>query len=84
MDGEKVVRTVYLTGSVTFEAKSGIAIAHAAAIVNHLDKCTSSIFDHKVYLSGTGVHGIFQQFLDGSSRAINHLTSRYLVGNAIG
>ena len=83
MDGEEVVRTVYLAGSVALEAEPGVAIAHAAAVIDHLDKGASSILHDEVDLGCTGIHCVLQQFFDGTGWTVDHLAGGDLVGNAV-
>ena len=80
---EKVVCLAYLGCSVTLERKASICFRHSFSIVYDLNRGSSGINHNDVDSIGVGIHGILDQFLDDTGRTLNHLTSCYLVGNAI-
>ncbi len=84
VDGEEVVGVVDFAGGVAFEAEAGVAVGHAAAVVNHLQEGAPGILDDEVDLRRPGVHGVFQQLLDGAGGAVDHLASGNLVCHAVG
>ena len=84
VDGEEVVGAVYLARGVALEAQACVAVAHAAAVVDHLDERAPRVLEDEVDLRGAGIHGVLQQLLDGAGGAVHHLAGRYLVGHAVG
>ena len=82
--GEDIAQVLgggYLGGRVALEAEHRVRRAHSAAVVDHLDKGPAGIGDHDRNLVRTGVHGIFQQFLDHGSRSLHDLSRGYHVGD---
>ena len=83
VDGKEVVGLVNLRGGVTFKADSGIAVAHAAAVVNHLYQRAAGILHYQLNLGGPSVQRILQQLLYGRGRPVHHLAGRNLIGHTI-
>ena len=60
---------------------AGILGRHAAAVVGHTDHGGAAVPDLDRDLVGTGVKGVFHQFLDDRGRALDHLAGGDQVGN---
>ena len=84
VDGEEVVGLVDFGSGVTFEAEPGVAVAHAAAVVDDLYQGAAGVFNDKLYFGGTRVHGIFEQLLHSGGRAVDHFACGDLVGDTVG
>jgi hypothetical protein len=69
---------------MALEGQQGIVTDHATAVIGDLDELFASGFDLNLDPGGTGVHGIFQKFLDHGGGAFHHLTGGNLVGNGLG
>ena len=82
--GEEVVGLTDLRCGVTLERESGIRLRHALAVVDDLDGRASGINDDHMDGRRPGINGVLHQFLHHRGRALDHLTSRYLVGYAVG
>lgn len=65
------------------ETESGVAVRHAATVVDDLYQCSSGVFDNELYFRCAGVDSVFEQFFDSRCRAVHHLASRYLVGDTV-
>ena len=81
---KKVVGLANLRSGMSLKRKTGIGFRHALAIVNHLNRCPACVYHYHVDGVGSGIHSILHQLLDDTGRTLYHLTSSYLVGNAIG
>ena len=84
MKGEEIVSLTDLRRGVTLERQSGISLRHSLAIVDDLYGSTSGINDDHMDGRRPGINGILYQLLDHRGRALDHLTSRNLVGYAVG
>ncbi len=60
-------------GRMAFDRELQIRPAHAAPIVGDGNQALTAFFDGDVDAGGAGVDGVFQQLLDGGSRALDHL-----------
>ena len=81
---EQVIGLLDFGSGMAFEGHACIGVTHALAIVHHLNERTAGILHHHINAGSTRINGILHQFLHYRSRALNHLTSRYLVGNRVG
>ena len=73
-DGTQVLGGAQLGGCVAQEGGAGILGAHAAAVVGDAQVRHAAILDLDGDLGGTGIHGIFKQFLGYGGRTLHHLT----------
>ena len=55
-------------------------VGHATAIVPDADQLAAALVDVHLDAIGAGVQAVLHQLLDHGSRALHHLTGRYLVG----
>ena len=69
---------------MALEAYTGVAVAHAAAVVDDLDERAAGILDDELYLGGACVEGILEELLDCRGRTVDHLAGGDLVGHAVG
>ena len=49
---------------MAFQAKQRIISIHAHAVIYHFNKLGAAACNFYLHLSGTGIYGIFQKFLD--------------------
>ena len=69
---------------MALERETGIGLRHALTVVDDLDGGPASIDNQHMNRRGTCIDGILDQLLDYGSRALDHLTSSYLVGDTVG
>jgi hypothetical protein len=81
---KKIVNIPDLGSGMPLKGHPGISFAHAAAIINNLDKCLAGVIYDQLNFTCTSIHGILQQFFHGTGRSLNDLTGSNLVGNMIG
>ena len=82
--GKEIVGLEDLGGGMALERETGIGLRHALTVVDDLDGGPASIDNQHMNRRGTCIDGILDQLLDYGSRALDHLTSSYLVGDTIG
>jgi len=58
---------------MAFDSQHQFFRAHALAVVGNGNERLAAVPDHHVDTSGTGVDGVFHQFLDHRGRALHHL-----------
>ena len=78
---EQIVGSRNFARGVAFECHARIGIAHAAAVVNNLNKSPSGVFDNDGYRRRSGVDSVFDQLFHHRRRSLNDLAGGYLVGN---
>ena len=83
MEGKEVVGLADLRRSMTLERQTGIGLRHSLSVVDDLNRGAPCINDDDMDGFGPCVDSILHQLLHNGSRSLNHLTSGYLVGNAI-
>ena len=83
-DVEQIVGAPQLGGGVPLEAEPCILERHSLAVVDNLYQSPAGILDDELDVGGTGIDGVFQEFLDDRGRALHHLTGGNLVGHGIG
>ena len=54
--------------------RPGVLRSHAAAVVRYPEEGHASVPDFNGDFGGSGVHGIFQQFLDHTGRTLHHFS----------
>ena len=54
--------------------RPGVLRSHAAAVVCHPEEGHTSVPDFDGDFGGSGVHGIFQQFLDHTGWTLHHFS----------
>ena len=69
---------------MTFKGHAGIRFVHSLSIVDYLNACSARIGEQDAYDRSTSVNGVFHQFLDNGSRALDDFASRNLVGDGVG
>ncbi len=69
---------------MALEGKQGVIAHHAAAVVGDLNELLAATFDLDADARGSGVKGIFQEFLDHGGGALHDFASGDLVGNVFG
>ncbi len=69
---------------MTLEGEQSIVAHHAAAIVDDLNEFLPASLNLDPDAGGTGVQGIFQEFLSYRSWALDHLASGNFVGDVFG
>ena len=72
-DGGQILGGTQLGGCVAEEGSACVLAGHAAAVVRHPQVGHATVFDLHGDLGGTGIHGVFQQFLDHGSGTLHHL-----------
>ena len=80
---EEVLRLAYLTGSVALERQTGVRLAHALSVVDHLQQRAAGIANDDLNTGGTRVQAVLHQLLEARGRALNDLARRNLVGYGI-
>jgi hypothetical protein len=68
---------------MSLEATSGIVRTHPLTIVDHLYQGFSGIIEDEVDLRGIGIDCVFQQFLYGTGRTLNHFAGGDLIGYVV-
>ena len=71
-------------GGVALESKARVGFAHSLAVVNHLHEAFPSVLHDDLHLRGTGIDGVFHQFLNHRRGPLHHFAGRYLVGHGVG
>ena len=66
---------------MALEAEHRISGTHPAAVVDDLDQCPARIGHNDRHLPGTGVHGVFHQFLDDGRRTLHNFSGGDHVGD---
>ena len=61
---------------MAFDTQSQIIRSHARAIVGDADQVSATARDYHLDLGGTGIQRVFDQFLDGRGRTLDHLARR--------
>ena len=84
LKGKQIGRFANLGGGMAFKSQTGIRFRHTLAIIDDLNGSLSGIHYLHINMLRSRINGIFHQFLDDGSRALNHLTCRNLIGNRIG
>ena len=80
-DGSQIFFRTELGSGVTLEGGTGILGRHTAAIVGDPQESHAAVPDFNGDLGGTGVHGVFQQFLHHRGRPLHHLTGGNQISN---
>ena len=84
MQVEKIIGLANLRGCMPFESQTRIGFRHSTTVVDYLDGCPSSIDNDHTHRFSTSIDCILDKFLNNTCRALNHLTSRNLVGYGVG
>ena len=84
MKGKQIGRFANLGGGMAFESQTGIRFRHSLSVINDLNGSLSRIHYLHINMLRSRINGIFYQFLDNGSRALNYLACRNLIGNRIG
>lgn len=79
VEGKEVVGAGNLGCGVALEGHARVVVAHALAVVHHLNEGASGVLYHNLYLGGAGVHGVLHQLLEGGGGALHHLAGGNLV-----
>ena len=74
----------YLAGRVAREALHRVVVVHADAVVIHLDQLDAALLHRHLDGLRPCIQGVFEQFLDDGSRALDHLAGGYMIDHAIG
>ncbi|MPM03749.1 hypothetical protein SDC9_50016 [bioreactor metagenome] len=78
-DGFQVAFSAQLGGRVAQKGHGSVLRFDAAAVIGDPDKGHSSVLDFHRHGGGSGVDGIFHEFLHHGSGAFHHLAGRYQV-----
>ena len=81
MEVEEVVGLAYLRRGMALKGEARIGLRHALTVVDDLDGRAARVDHQHVNACGTGVDGVFHQFLDNRRRALDNLAGSYLVGH---
>ena len=81
INGGQIICGAELGGGVPQKCGAGILGFHAAAVIGDPQEGHAAVADLHRYFGGTGVYGIFQQFLDHGCGPFHHLTGGDEVGN---
>ena len=73
-DGGQILRRAKFGGGMAEKRRPGVLRSHAAAVVCHPEEGHASVPDFDGDFGGSGVHGIFQQFLDHTGRTLHHFS----------
>ena len=73
-DGRQILFGAELTGGMAQEGRLHILRCDAAAVVCDPQIGHAAVLDLHRHLCGTGIHGIFHQFLGSGSRTLHHFT----------
>ena len=60
--------------------KTGIFLIHTGPVVLDADIFRSPLINRDIHMGGTGIKGVFYQFLDNGHWLFNNFTSSNLVG----
>ena len=82
-DGEQILHLHQLAGGMPLQAQGGIRLAHAAAIIRHLDERDTAAAQLHSHTVSAGINAVLHQFLDHGSRTLHHLTGSHLAGKDI-
>ena len=66
------------------KAEPRILEGHPLAVVDDLYQGPAGILDNQLDVGGTGIDGVFEQFLHHGGGALHHLTGGNLVGHGLG
>ena len=79
-EGEEILVTGDLAGSVTLQRQEGVLAGHAASGVGHLDEPPPPRLDLDQHLFGARIEGVLHQFLGHGGGTFHHLARGNLVG----
>ena len=71
-----------LAGCMAAQCQRQVVLANATAIVTHAQQLYTALLGINVNAVGTGIQGVFDQFLDDVGRTLDHLASSNLVSEA--
>ena len=72
LNAVQILRRSDFAGSVTGEGHADVGRLDAAAVVGYPKRSQAAVPDIHSNGSGSGVHAVFHQFLDGGGRALHH------------
>ena len=72
-----------LRGGVAFESHARVGRAHALAVINDLQECSTTISHQDADVIGTCIQCVLHQLFEAGGRSLYHLTSCNLVGDVI-
>ena len=84
MEGEEVVSLADLRCRMALESQTGVRLRHALSVVDDLDRGAPCVDNDHTDGLRTSIDSILHEFLDHRGWSLDHLTSRNLVGNAVG
>ena len=70
----EVLRSGHLAGSMADKGGRQVLLLNTGTVIGDTDVTDASVFDLNSDLLGTGIDGVFQQFLDDRRRPLHHLT----------
>lgn len=68
---------------MSLEATPGIFRTHPFTVVDDLHQRLPGIIEDEVDLCGVGIDCVFQQFLYGTGRTLNHFAGGDLIGDVV-
>ena len=83
-NGGQIFGPVELGGGVAQKGGLGVLSVHAAAVVGDAQEGHAAVLDLHGDLGRTGIHGVFQQFLDDGGGPLHHLAGGDQVGYVLG
>ena len=66
---------------MTEKGRLRVVGAHAAAVIGDAQEGHAAVLNLHGNVSGSGVHGVFQQFLDDAGRTLHHLAGGDEIGH---
>ena len=83
-DGEQILDVAQFAGGVALEGEQGVVAQHAAAIVDDADEAAAAGFHFDAKVGGAGIEGVFEQFLDDGSGALDYFAGGDFVRDLVG
>ena len=80
---EEVGGLTNLRGSMAFESHARVGRAHALAVINDLQECSTTISHQDADVVGTCIQCVLHQLFEAGGRSLYDLTSSNLVGDVV-
>ena len=80
---EEILRLAYLTGGMAFEGQTGVHLAHADTVIDHLQQRATRIANDDLNAFGFGIQAVLHQLFQARGGALNDLSCGDLVGYAV-
>ena len=75
----QIIQTRDFTRGVPRQREGKFVCWNAYSIIPHAEQLNTPLFNINLYVSGSSVETVLQQFLDNRRRALNNLPGGYLV-----